>query len=207
MTSLQQFKRDIRKTAKANGIKIKLLNKEEVLAPDENLPCPGYFSDEYKELCVAMKGKEAEWLSTLVHESCHMDQYLENQFLWKKCEPAYDIFSDWLLNKAEPPDDILRESIQDIIRLELDCEKRSIKKIKEYDLNLDIPTYIQSANINLYAYLFFYETKSWCNDIFERRSVSKLAPKGFRRKYDKIPVRFHRALQKEYTAKYLLQDS
>jgi len=202
MTGLDRFKRDVRKTAKANGIKIKLLKKDSVSSRYDKLPCHGYFSDEDMELCVAIKGTELSWVHVLVHESCHMDQFVENKYLWTKCNPGFNLFSKWLLGKSIVKREVLEEAVQDIIRLELDCERRAVEKIKKYDLNIDIETYIQCSNLCLYGYLFFLEKKKWCNDILDIDSVTDLAPKRFRTNYDKIPVKFHKALLKEYNSLY-----
>jgi len=197
MTGLERFKRDVRKTAKQHKIKV-ILSRKKVVKDHRNfLEMKGYFDDANKELCVAT-GSDNKWYQILLHESCHMDQYIEDQYLWNKCSPAFTIFDDWLMGEREVNREVLEEVVQDIIRLELDCERRVVEKIKKYDLNIDPYDYEKISNISIYLYLFFLEKKKWIPEIADSSSIYKATPGKLKKSYTKIPRRLHRALEKEY---------
>jgi len=198
MTGLDKFKRDMRNTAKINGIKIILSKKNTLIPPGCTLETKGYFDESNKELCVSIAGPEKEWLPTLIHESCHMDQYINDNFLWQKCTPALELFDKWLTNKAIVKREVLEEAVQDIIRLELDCERRVIKKINKYKLNVDITNYQKLSNLNLYSYLYSFEKKKWLPTYDNRKPVYNAVSSRLKKSYLKIPRRLYRVLEKEY---------
>jgi hypothetical protein len=202
MTGLDRFKRDVRKTAKEHKIKVIISKKRMITSRHNNLEMKGYFDETNKELRVATGGDKTGWFQVLLHESCHMDQYIEDQYLWNKCSPAFSIFDDWLLNKIDIRLEVLEEVVQDIIRLELDCERRVIEKIKKYNLDINPNDYEKVSNISLYLYLFSLEKKRWMPEIGSKRSIYKATPGKLKKSYKKIPIRLHRVLGKEYKTLY-----
>lgn len=192
----KKFISDVKKTAKANQIKIRISKKEFVVPAGETIACAGYFDSEARVLAFSAQGNEADWLGVLAHESCHMDQFLYDGFLWDKCNPGYGAFFHWLEGKDTVTKERLGESVQDIIRLEKDCEQRTVLKIKKYGLPIDIPVYIKKANCYLYAYLYFLEKKRWIPKIYESEKVWSLSPSTFKSEYKKIPVKLYKAFEK-----------
>ena len=45
--------------------------------------------------------------------------------------------------------------------MELDCEKRVVDRIKEYNLPLDIPTYTKRANAYALFYNYMHSNRAW----------------------------------------------
>lgn len=194
---MNRFINETKKKAAENGIKIVIQNSDLVYAPGESEGSAGYFDSERKVLAVAKKGKTADWMGIFVHESCHMDQWIENNFMWEKLSLGYDLFFRWL-DGEEVSEEILSECVQDIIRLEKDCEQRSIKKIKQYELDIDLVVYRKKANSYLYGYLFFLEIREWIPKVYLNSNIWKSAPSRFPKQYTKIPRKLYRALKQAY---------
>jgi hypothetical protein len=47
--------------------------------------------------------------------------------------------------------------------VEIDCEKRTARKILDLNLNIDLTQYIKKANTYLFYYSVLLETKKWCD--------------------------------------------
>ena len=124
-----------------------------------NISCSGYFVDfPKKELAVAMGKPEAEWLEILAHEFSHLNQYLDKAEVWNNLSiegshiKKTDVLDLWLGGQVELSQNQLNKIIQDIVAVELDCEIRTIKAIRQYKLPIDCALYVQKAS----SYLLFY---------------------------------------------------
>ena len=158
-----------------NNISLRLENKH--LVDMDNLPCSGYF-DESSLVVATKKSKISEWVTTLLHESCHMDQYLEKSKVYIPDNAGLNIVEGWI-NKKSINKTKLYNGFKNTILLELDCEKRTVKKIKKYKLNISIPTYIQEANAYLFSYIYALEEKTWYEAPYENLKIVKVMPKTF----------------------------
>lgn len=161
----------------------------------------GSFNNDDKVLMVCTGGKEADnyWIGTLIHESCHMDQWIEGSLIYKKWDCALDI-QEWMngskWRKAE-----VTETIKRTINLELDCEKRSVNKIDKYKLGYVInrDMYIKRANFYIYiikALQVFRKwpksrkPKAWCVKMYS------MMPPYFKKSYKEYPEGFLEELKK-----------
>ena len=129
---------DIANKCLANGFSFKLEAKKSVQA-GEGIDCSGYFDE--KDLVVASAKKD--WRDVLVHESCHLDQFVENSKYWDDGECGIIILDKWLMKKANYNKKRLEKAIQNTILLELDCEKRTVKKMIRYGIKFNKTKYIQ----------------------------------------------------------------
>lgn len=195
--SFDTFIQDTVKTAKDNGIKIRLSAKKVVYADEhDKIGSSGYFSSEIPELAIATKRKNPnDWLLLMIHESCHMDQFLENKVAWDRTMYSYQHFFDWIDGNNDLQEHEIQTAIDDVIATELDCERRSVEKIKRYGLPVDIEMYKKKANSYLYAIRFFGNCRRWLNDIYSDNDVWTIAPVNFKKKYDKIPSKLLRAYE------------
>jgi hypothetical protein len=196
MSNPCQFIKDVKKTAREAGIKIRNIPVKEIFTDESIDPYLGYFDPGNKEMAIASKRTKSSYYSILAHESSHMDQFINDKYLWEKHQPGRDIFIGWMNNEDEPDFKILEEAVQDILRVELDCERRTVEKIKKYNLPIDIPCYIQNVNADMYRYLFALETKYW---IVGTQSHSKIVQKcstKFKNSYVKIPRRLYCELKR-----------
>lgn len=140
---------------KANNIKFVPINKTSFKY--ESMSVRGLFfevSDDpdgyVAELHVAVKGKPTEWFPIFVHESSHMDQFLEDCIYWRKCvqpdgRDLLGVLDDFLNGKLTSKKDIIA-GIRASIGVEWDCERRVLKKIKEYGLPINTKLYARRAD-------------------------------------------------------------
>lgn len=143
----------------------------------ENLPCSGYFDE--KNLVVATNKKNVrEWLDILIHESCHLDQFLERSKLWVSDNESLCVVEGWV-NKKNISEQRRDRGFTNTVALELDCEKRTIAKIKKYDLDINKEEYIQKANSYLFAYLYALIYRKWYPTPYENPRIWRKMPKNF----------------------------
>jgi len=202
MSTPDKFIIDVRKTARDNDIRVKFTTKTMVYAKDDIMGCTGYFDEDEMTLCVSNKNNKKTFLSNLVHESSHMDQFLHDKYLWEKCNPGYNIFFEWLEGSTIVKREILEEAVQDIIRIELDAERRALKKIIQYKLDsiLDVDKYTRGINAYIYGYLFALETRRWTPQIYFHPEVISTCSARLKISYNKIPQRLHRVFLRHFSS-------
>jgi hypothetical protein len=138
-----------------NHITFVMSDKDHVMA--DGIKCSGFYDDSVLSIAT---GRE-DWLDVLVHESCHMDQSLEQVPLWTQGDSGIQKVDKWLKNNKSYGDKIMQTAFRDTILLELDCEKRTIKKFKKYQVPLNEKNYIQKCNAYLFSYWASYRSKQW----------------------------------------------
>ena len=145
--------------ADANDITLNITDtKNLVLSGD--FKCQGYFDSVPGILaCAAGSRKIHHWLMTLVHETCHMDQFLEDRTTWRQYEKTIAI-DDWLSGKKFSNEAVER-AINTTQMLELDCERRAVSKIKKFNLPIDLDEYIQKANAYVFFHQYMKESRQW----------------------------------------------
>ena len=154
--------------------------------------CSGHFSDYPKPcLTVHSNDKIADWLPIFIHESCHKDQCLEQTDIWhRKIGNEYDaleIFDMWLEYHVELDQGQLQSVLDIIVQVELDCERRSVEKIKKYNLDINVMEYIQKAN----SYIWYYHA------VAHTRKYSELASPYVNPKvWSKMPLDFSKNYSK-----------
>lgn len=158
----------------ANNFSFNLVYKKSVQV-GKGIECSGYFDE--KELIVAVKKKE--WLDVLVHESCHLDQFTENSKYWRTGEDGIIVFDSWLEKEKNYTDNRLEKAIKSTIILELDCEKRTVRKMKKYGIKFKESYYIQKANSYLLSYWASYRDRKWHPFPYEKKSIFEKMPKVF----------------------------
>ena len=153
---IKAFIKDVRKKCREIGVKLIFAKGEAVKTP-AGFVCAGYFDDNIKTISVA-KGNSL-WLGVLAHEFAHCLQWQENSIEWQKDqECGNEVMEAWLNGKEVKN---LRKAINNIIALELDCEKRALKLIAKYDLPVNTPTYIQRANECILYYRWAQLVRKW----------------------------------------------
>ena len=163
------------------GVKVVISKKKYISFIDSK--CAGYFSpgdgkNEPPTLAVATGRGAKEWLPVFVHESCHLDQWMENSKIWKKYAEL-DILDEWVYGKKFDKN-ILNKSTKNSINLEVDCEKRTVKKIIEWNLPIDIDEYIQRSNAYVMFYNYVKKVRKWSDPDktpFRNKRIFKHMPK------------------------------
>ncbi len=175
--------------AKRAGIACDFPPKSHVPHPITGEDVDGYFIDTpYPKFAIAV-GKPADiWLPAALHESCHMDQFLEQSPYWDdRLVPgsrieAREILMLWVQGKIELSRDQRKDYLARVRSLELDCERRVVKKIREGNLPISATDYIKKAN----SYLFFFTAMEYLQrwylperEPFNVMEVWKHAPDNF----------------------------
>lgn len=159
---VRKFVRSEIKIANDNEIGVKLLNKRHAWM--DGVRVNGYFCDATPELVVACYKKTNEWLEIFVHESCHRDQFIENARVWTRTINGYDattLLWQWLDKTIELTPEKLNTVVQHVLEIELDCERRAARKIRRFNLPIDLDEYIKKANAYVYFYKVLEETRLW----------------------------------------------
>jgi hypothetical protein len=173
--NVQKLISDIMTQCVQHGINFRLEYTDQV--DQENIPCSGYFDED--TLAVATKKEKMEdWLDVLVHESCHLDQLLEGPPVWIPDKDSLFIVEDWIhgknLNKKT-----LEKGFKNAIKLELDCEKRTVAKMLKYKIRFNKKQYIQRANSYLFAYTYAFINKAWYPKPYEKPKIYNHMPTKF----------------------------
>lgn len=155
------FIEDLKKIAKENNINLKLVNAPGVKYVGSDFMVNGYFDDISRTLACSLGKDISQWLPVLLHEGSHMDQFLEQVPAWTN-NVGLDKTDEWLNGKEIDPS-IISKEIETSIQVELDCEKRTVEKIKKYNLQdiIDVKEYIQKSNAYILFYLWMKKNRKW----------------------------------------------
>lgn len=174
------------------------LRRAKKLTLSDNIKCSGYFDEEARVLAVAMKHPDA--LGILVHEFCHMMQYLDftrGKFRrWNAATVALGKIDTWLSGK---PVTNLKRAIGYSRDLELDNEKRTVAMIQKWDLPVDVDDYIKKANAYILFYNWMHETRRWTtppNTPYSNPKVYESMSNKFNMKYTTLSRDVRRAFEK-----------
>jgi len=127
-----------------------------------NVKCGGYFEApdgvNVKKGNLAFANGSKEAMPILVHEYCHMTQWLDKLPLWGLAEVSNSKLDRWLngenIRGIKKHIDISKE-------LELENEKRSVEMIKKWNLPIDVDLYTKKANAYVLFYLHLKDTRKW----------------------------------------------
>lgn len=162
---IQNFLEIEKEKALLHNISFNAVEEEKVLYAQR--VCSGFFESKwplnsdnpYPCLTFATKKSVQLWLPIAVHETCHMDQYIEHSPYWMDTE-QYALLDLWLEGKNV---EHISTVIDNVILMEADCEKRTIEKIKQYNLPISVEYYAQRANSYLYFHHWMKQNKKWCD--------------------------------------------
>lgn len=182
---IKQYFREIDEKCKKHGITFRISGGRGLNIM--NGRCSGFFSDFSKELAIAIN-KPSKWiLATLAHEESHLDQWLDENSVWydREASEKFDLFFQWLNGEVElkSPQDCARKAIL----IELDCEKRTLKKIKKRWSHIISPEdYSMSANAYMFSYLYMAESRNWIKAKIRRKVFYRNFPKKILNKFENL---------------------
>lgn len=196
--NVRDFFNQISQKCQKHGIKFRVSSYSAVYSGTG--ACSGYFCDQKKELAIAINNSLKWVLSTLVHEDSHFDQWLDQKSIWhdKQNRRNFDNFFDWLLkikNIKNPT-----ESAKHVVRLEADCERRSIKKIKKSWSKIISPeVYAQNANAYMFSYLYMAKSRKWLSRNFglSQKAFYQNFPEKILNKFDSLPEKYSRLFSRK----------
>jgi hypothetical protein len=118
----------------------------------------GYFSESEKVIKIAKKS--TDFICTLVHEYCHFLQYIGNSKIYQKSDQAGLIIDAWFQGKEYTSEELKRAFF--LVRaMERDCEKRAIKVIKKFNLQIDKKMYAKKAHCYIYSHFMMEKTRKF----------------------------------------------
>ncbi len=152
----------------------------------------GFFNPEKNEMAISIGKPVDKWLNTLVHESCHFDQWVQRSIYWNnmmqyKPDACTQLFDYWVYRnkKISKETGIIMASI--MRDLELDCERRTIEKIKKYNLPIDIKEYTKGAGAYIMFYNYIGKYRKWYKigkEPYNNKKLRKLMPTNLKGKYN-----------------------
>ena len=116
----------------------------------------GWFTGD--DLTAAFTDGEEASIEIFVHESCHLDQFLEKSPLW--FSPFFEESkSIWDTEYRDKHPRKYLNVFKQTCKLEIDADKRVIEKNKKYNLGFDIESINGCANIYHASYYYFHKYK------------------------------------------------
>ena len=160
--------------------------------------CSGYFDSENMELVCAINHED--WLGILVHEYCHLTQFVENNTYWKKADElnSNGYVHQWLTGESVRG---IKKYLSISRDLELDNEKRSVAMIKRFNLDIDVDLYVKRANAYINFYNAMYYTRKWCtpqNSPYKVKEVYEHMSSKFNMNYKRMSNKTHKIFGKVY---------
>lgn len=144
----------------------------------DTLACSGYFDE--KTLAVATKkDTRLEWVLILLHEFCHLKQWAEDAPCWVSDKNSLDIVEGWVMENKTFSKKRLLNGFRNAVAVELDCEKRTIKLAKKYEIKFNRKVYIQQANAYLYSYVYALHNRQWCRAPYNNQEIWTKMPEVF----------------------------
>lgn len=132
--------------------------------------CRGYFAEPEGggegELKVAVKNDISDWFPVLVHEYCHLLQWIDKEPTYKACtigkEGDAGTFMDyWLEKQVDLDDDKRSEYFKKVREMELNNERRAVDIIKIWNLPINLNRYIRQASAYIYFYIAAEKFQCW----------------------------------------------
>lgn len=133
-----------------------LLSPENTVKAADNIACAGFFDETTPLLAVACGKDDEDWLGVLLHEYCHLTQWAENAEVWRASKG--DSWTDWLDGK---PVRGIQAKIAAAREIEADCERRTVRLIRELDAPIDVERYIRAANSYVHFYNVMAAKRKW----------------------------------------------
>lgn len=201
--NIARFIKHVKAVARKHGVKLKISKSKNVRGPGETSLCSGYFYDDNKRklLVVASGGKtKIEWVSVLAHEYSHMMQWIEGDKTYKDTSMRNGGDSYYHLSMLESGKANYNKRLRQIytrktIMCELNCERRTIKTIKDFNLPIDINQYKKEAAAILYKYLLLCKTGKWYGASIEKNKIvlSKIKP-SLKGRFNKVPADIEKSI-------------
>ena len=182
-SKINKFISDLEQKCSEHNINLLTPNTPGVQYPYGNTLTNGYFDSDNRVLACATGKELNQWLPILIHEASHMDQYLENDPVFTDLLGLDETFK-WNEGSEDVDFNKINNEIASGIAVEVDCEKRTVEKIKQYGLEfvVGIEEYIQKSNSYVLFYLWMKKNRSWYKIGFEPYNVKSV--------YSKMPKTF-----------------
>jgi hypothetical protein len=182
-SKIEYFISELEKKCAENNIELFLPNTPGVQYSGMETQTNGYFDSEGRVLACATGKELNKWLLILLHEASHMDQFLEKDPVFNVLLGLEETFK-WIEGSEDVDFKLIDEEIKTSIDVEVDCEKRTVEKIKQYGLDFVASSEVYTQKSNAYAlfYLWMRKKRSWYKIGFEPYNIESV--------YSKMPKTF-----------------
>ena len=189
-SKIEYFISDLEKKCAENNIELFLPNTLGVQYPGENIQTNGYFDPDSRVLACATGKELNKWLLILLHEASHLDQFLEKDPVLNTLLGLEETLK-WIEGSDDVDINKIDEEIKSGIAVEVGCEKRTVEKIKKYDLEFvaSSDVYTQKTNAYVLSYLWMRQKRKWYKIGFEPYNIESVytkMPKTFDIDYTKL---------------------
>ena len=192
-----RFVKWVKKQCRMYGVKCSLRNVK-YLRLSGNIKCSGYFDDTTdKKPTLVVSMNRPDWLEILVHEYCHLTQWVEQVPIWKKAEVSLGKVWEWLDGKNCRS---IEKHIAVARDLELDNEKRAVKIIKKFELKVDLVHYVKKANAYVQFYNWMLVTRKWSkpkNSPYKNKNLVNAMSNKFNMKYEYLTPKLEKIFRTE----------
>jgi len=195
MTNKQkEFVKYVRSECKKHGIKCDL-RRGAYVKLSGNIKCSGFFDSYNKRLVVGMKNELA--FDILVHEFCHLTQWVEQCEPWVNLGNSLDMVDKWLSGEEVDNIGLHMARARD---MELDNEKRSVKMLKKFGFDDMVYDYTKRANAYIQFYNYMLHSRRWSkpgNSPYKNeRIIEAMSPK-FNMKYGELTPKLKKIFEEE----------
>lgn len=155
---------DIRRKCEDNKIKFLLKPGK---SKEKDGEANGYFDGESLVVFYGDKLCTVDNILTLLHESCHLDQMLENSQYWTDCfiegndvANLLELMENGIVDLSE---DKKINYVKRIVNCEVDADRRTVKKILKYGFHrfTSVKEYVRIANAYQMEYWFYAHYERW----------------------------------------------
>lgn len=151
---IEAFISFVKDECKKNSVKFKPYKRSYIKLTND-IKCGGFFDDgsdpATRKATLAFAQGRKDFLELMVHEYCHMTQWIDGIDLWEISASSMTTIDEWLSGVDHPMEEV-EAALNASRELELDNEKRSAEMFKKWDLPVDVDLYIKKSN----AYVLFY---------------------------------------------------
>lgn len=201
--NVERFVEHLKQKTADYGVSLVLPDTTHVRYNNDDVMCNGYFVDKPNVVLACAVGKDVSlWLPILVHESCHMDQWIEQAPQWVNGimpdgREAIDTVVEWI-HGTDHPMELVADCLGRSREVELDCEMRTAKKIRQFDLPINVEEYIQRSNSYILFYNFMKTSRKWYTpgkEPYNTPDVWKNAPTDFTGDYSQLSPKLEAAFR------------
>lgn len=158
----------------------------------------GYFLHKPKELAIATGMKFEKWFQIFIHEFSHFRQFMEQEpsFMLNVTEKAAEKFDKILSGSKKFSNKEVNHYCKILQDLEIDCERRTIELIKEYNLEIDVDLYTRKANAYIFLYTYIMKYRQWPDKKSPCgvKKIVDLMPSALLTDYSSIPEQYEELL-------------
>ncbi len=167
-----------------------------ILAPggtvnSDGVQVGGYFDEDNKTLAVATGRRKDSWLGVMLHEYCHLTQWVEDQPMWRAYRSE---MWEWLEGKR------IRDpagAVRSVQAVEEDCERRAMRLARELQAPINLETYARGANAYIHFHNTIADTRKWYRPgvvMTEMPELLAAANPTLDRDFTKTPAKLRAAL-------------